>query len=514
MAWQRLIDSASKRPYYYDSIYGVTQWEFPEKMLDDVLARHGWSKAIADDGLMYFYNNAGQSVWDVPVNVMKDLRSVFGYDLSEAEVKGVPDNDIATDDVVADETVKEENVEKEVNGEDVPEGIVNSNDMTENHEESSFSRMNEILGISTEAEKIESDEAPKKSEAEKEAEFSSMLHEADIPSDSKFEDIIVNFVKDKRYWELNNPLTKKTIFDEFVHEKRESELKLFKDTNRDRYLQFLKDSNVKYYSRWVTFSKSNDDAFSDIPAEIREEFFNEYVNSLREQRDENNKLIKEKDIVNLEREMTAEVTLSDEFTKLVDKYEERYKNLSKDDILSTFEKVIEYLEQKQKEVFEHEKKLNYSIDRKARAAFKKLLNSLQESGELKIHSQTKWFEFVNVVKKYPEFIELCGHRGSSPIDFYWDLIDAANEKLREKIGLFKQQLINFNKKVTDLEESQFIKLMHRSNKPEINQMSDMDLSTVYQMMKQNVTTSVKRTAEEADFHSNDRDKRTRISLRR
>lgn len=510
MAWQRLIDPASKRPYYYDSIYGVTQWEFPERMLDDALRKHGWSKAIADDGMMYFYNNAGESVWDVPISVMNDLKSVFGHSVTEAEVKGVLD-----DEIVTNEEVKEEKVEDEVTKGESDEVMGEVEESVEKEEEVSVSRMNELLGISIEADSGGTDESMEKSNEEKEADFVKMLEEKGVSSDANFEDSIPQFVKDKRYWELKNPLTKKRLFDKFTHDKKETEVKLFKDNNRQRYFQFLEDCKVKYYSRWVTFSKSDDDEFKDIPQEIKEEFFNEYVKNLREQREEHIKVVKQNDLVKLEKEMAAEVTLSDEFTKLVDKYEEKYKNLSKDDILTAFEKVIETLEQKQREIFEHEKKLNYRVDRKARTAFKDLLQRLRQSGELKIHSRTKWYEFVNVLKSYPEFIELCGHRGSSAIDFYWDLIDAENEKLRGKIGLFKQQLINFNKKVADLDETQFIKLMHRSNKPEINQMSDTDLSSVYEMMKQStMTTSVKRTSEQADLHSNDRDKRPKISLRR
>lgn len=521
MAWQRLVDPASGKPYYYEDKAGVTQWEFPDRLLVDVLGRHGWDKALTDDGLMYFYNSNGESIWDIPTNVMAELKSKFGTDITEAEVKGLAVDEVIDTLEEEKDTVKKDEVIE--TPEEKMEDVNVQEEETEKTEKAPVNRVNEILGITVKQKEMSVEKEMETTFADKEARFLKMLEEKEVSSGAKFESSICNFVKDERYWEIENPILKKQLFDMFVKNKKAEEIREFKETHRKTYYEFLKKANVKYYSRWVTFNKiyemqedglKNADEYAEIPYEIKEDFFNAYVKSLRQEREEHAKSVKQDDIIKLEEEMGTDLTLNDEFAKVVGKYEEKYKNLNKDDILTAFKKTIAKLEKKQKDVFEHEKKLNLEIDCKARAEFKERLRWLIETGKFKPHSRTRWYEFVGALKEYPEFVELCGHRGSSAIDYYWDMIEFENEKLRGKIELFKQQLINFNKKITDLDETQFIKLMHRSNKPEINVMNDSDLASVYSMMKPPKSTTVKRTADQADLYSKDRDKRPRMALRR
>lgn len=512
MTWERLSDPASGKNYYYNKETQITQWEFPDDLTVDTLGKHGWGRALTDDGKAYFYNGAGESVWDIPGAVMDELRSLLGSDLSEGEVKGEGSEDTG-------EGAKEENNSGGDGAE--PLGAFNSK-MDEEQAESTavkpavVAKVNEILGIrpdvGDEDMAVDTKEVPAE-DAEKD--YIQMLRESGVKSDCTFQGLVSKCIGDSRYWRVKEPLERKRIFERYAVEEENREFLESKEKYKVEFFKLMQEHNVKYYTRWVTFDKTVEEARQlKYSEDIKREFFDEYVQQLRREKETMAKENKRKDIKVLEQDLMASVQIDSQFAILVPQLEEKYKNLSKLDILDVFEKVMAEREKEHVGNVEREKKLNYRSDRVARSAFKAMLQRRISEGKFEPNSRTRWYEFVGSIKDEPEFTELCGHRGSSAIDFYWDLLDRENAKLGGKIELFKQQLINANKKLADLDQASFVRIMKDCSKAEIASMDELDIGSVYLLMKQqDAAIGNKRPASATDFGV-EKDKRQKITLRR
>lgn len=527
MAWERIKDPASGRAYYYNEETQVTQWEFPEEVLDAALHKHGWDKATTDSNgttRTYFFSGAGESLWDVPEPVLLQLQASFGQDLSQEEIKGEV-VDEPQEDEEAERQQQQQSDEKGEEGEEATEEERIDSGAAAG-EQASIGEIGEIVPLvnklidldalvaSTEEQK---DVEMTKSEENPEDAFLGMLKEAGVDSACTFTDVIRKCSRDPRYWAVRDPVLRSRLFEVYLVKKADEDFIASKEKYRDEFYKLLAKHNVKYYTRWMACSKGLQDEklFSILSERIKREFFDEYTAELRKEKEAASKELKAKESVALEEEFRATVNISSEFAKIVSELEEKYKNLTKGEMLSIFEKIIAERELEQVAIVEVERKKNYRVDRKARAAFKGMLDAMIASKEFVPTSKTRWFEFVALIKDKSEFVELCGHHGSSAIDYYWDMLDEVYRNLDGKREVVKQQLINSNRKIGDLAEDEFVELMRGCNKEEVSSLCEDDLRTLYGIMRRAITansTAVKRPAE-TEFASST-EKRQRILLRK
>lgn len=507
MAWQRVTDPASGRAYYYNDETQVTQWEFPEDVLDSALREHGWDKATTESNgvaKMYFFSAAGESLWEVPAAVMAHLQGLFGSDLSQDEIKDESTEETSVDIGQA--------VEKEGGNANGSDSVAAANDVVgeavvEVHqasptagEESELSTevgksvppVNQLIGLDELVASEENKDVEMEMEAENEVSgrspddaFLAMLKECDVGSDCTYTDVVRKCSNDPRYWRVQNPVQRSRLFEVYLVKKADEDFAASKEKYRQEFYGLLAKHNVKYYTRWTTCSRSlqEEKLCSVLSERIKREFFDEYTAELRREKEAASKELKVKEAVSLEDEFLASVTISSEFAKIVSGLEERYKNLTKGEMLSIFEKVIAEREREQVAVVEAERRKNYRADRRARAAFKQMLAGLIERKELVPTSRTRWFEFVALVKDRAEFTELAGHHGSSAIDYYWDLLDGAYGALAGRRELVRQQLVNSNRKIGDVAEDEFVQLMAGSSKTEVSGLCEDDLRTLYAMLR-------------------------------
>lgn len=515
MVWERVKDPSTGRAYYYDEGSQVTQWEFPEEVLLETLRKHGWDKAIADnEGISnaYYFSEAGESSWELPEIVISELREIFGDDLSQDEING---------EITAIEdksTLKEENTV--VNGDDENEReIEQTNDTYKETNNISIPIVNKIIGL----DKLEHETQDIQMEVEGKPDdlFLEMLTEKEADLTWSFKDVIEKCIDDARYWNVKDPITRSKLFEIFLVKKADEDYVTTKEKYRKEFYNLLEKHNVKYYTRWITCVKNirEEKIYTILTDRIKLDLFNEYTGKLRKEKDNASKELKAKELTELENELETLVTMSSEFAKLVSDLEQKYKNLTKGEMLSVFEKVIETREVEFAKLIEEEKKKNYRFDRKTRANFKKLLHDLIENGEFVPTSKTKWFQFVALLKDKEEFKELCGHHGSSAIDYYWDMLDNVYQSLNEKKHFAKTQLINFNKKINDVNEDQFIQLMKKSNKAELSNLLEDDLKSLYAILcrEAGIDLSIgnKRSAEFAHINAApSNEKRQKILLRK
>lgn len=531
MAWERLKDSSSGRSYYYNNETELTQWEFPDDILLQTLQKHGWDRAESD-GNVYFYTVDGStSSWNLPEQVLIELKSIFGDDLSEAEIKG--ESSVNGEEEIAESESETQNQQEQEHEpqQQSPASVNPEKDHDSNSEKKVVPKTNELLGIeysgieeggSTAVDVSMASDSPPKDQVEND--FIGLLESLDIPTNSTFNQCIPTLVNHANYWEVTDPLLRKELFTQFITQKRALELQNSKDKIRPLFMEVMAKNNVKYYTRWETFEKliMDDDLCNTISDDVKREFFDEYVSKLRSEKEYQIAKTKQNELVELEKELRATVELNTEFTKTAVQLQSKYKNVTKSEILDVFEKVMSDKEKEQELMLSIEKKKNYRTDRKARQGFIRLLEKLLESGEFKPSSQLRWYQFVSVFKDKPEFLELCGHRGSTAIDYYWDIVEKENLKLQDKVELFKQQLVNANKKLGDVDEKMFIDIMLRASKAEVCNTPQEDMLSIYRLIKSpEAQTTQKRGTHQTDFpegrlgvSKDGPQKRQKITLRR
>lgn len=546
MAWQRIRDPASGRAYYYNDENQVTQWEFPESVLDTALGEHGWDKATTESNgvaKMYFFSADGESLWEVPSPVLAQLRGLFGDDLSQDEIKGESVEKGSSADV-------ERTAENEEEGANDGDGVAHLPDaadtvdtaMDEVHQKSpaagelselsneegmSVPPVNQLIGLgelvaSEESKDVDMEMEAKLSEGNPDNAFLAMLRECEVGSDCKYTDVVRKCSKDPRYWRVRDPVQRSRIFEVYLVKKADEDFAASKEKYRQEFYGLLAKHNVKYYTRWTTCSRSlqEEKLCSVLSERIKREFFDEYTAELRREKEAASKELKAKESTSLEEEFLANVTISSEFAKIVSGLEERYKNLTKGEMLSIFEKVIAEREREQVAVVDAERRKNFRADRRARTAFKEMLAGLIERKEFVPTSRTKWFEFMALLKDRAEFTELAGHHGSSAIDYYWDLLDGAYGALADRQQLVRQQLVNSNRKIGDVGEDEFVQLMAGCSKTEVSGLCEDDLRTLYAIIRGNIKSpttgasisGAKRPAP-AEAAESSAEKRQRIMLR-
>ncbi|CAK5268561.1 unnamed protein product [Mycena citricolor] len=116
------------------------------------------------------------------------------------------------------------------------------------------------------------------------------------------------------------------------------------------------------------------------------------------------------------------------------------------DILLAFEdysrvREREYEDQARKDQVEKTRR-----ERKARENFKALLAELVESS--KISARSKWKDVFPLLRSDERYLAMLGNPGSTPLDLFWDVVDAFDQKLENKIALVRNAIASYNTKHT------------------------------------------------------------------
>ncbi|KDQ61667.1 hypothetical protein JAAARDRAFT_172033 [Jaapia argillacea MUCL 33604] len=116
------------------------------------------------------------------------------------------------------------------------------------------------------------------------------------------------------------------------------------------------------------------------------------------------------------------------------------------DILLAFEdysrvKEREFEEQMRRAQVEKTRK-----ERKAREAFKALLQGLVADGQIKARS--KWKNVYPTFKEDERYLNMLGNPGSNPIELFWDIVDALDQKLDAKMSIAEGAIARHNAKLS------------------------------------------------------------------
>ncbi|KAG2011639.1 pre-mRNA-processing protein prp40 [Coprinopsis cinerea AmutBmut pab1-1] len=284
--------------------------------------------------------------------------------------------------------------------------------------------------------------------------FTHLLRKAGVDANWTWDQTMRAIITDPLYKALNTLAEKKACWEKYVNglkqkEQEEREARLAK--LRPAIRNMLKGNpNVFHYTTFGTADK----LFGQHPiwqqARIESErrlIFEEYVQELKNKEVQEMRTARTRavaKVVSLFKELNVDVvTRWREARKRLENSEEwardpELRNLPTLDILLAFEDYSrvterEYEEQMRRAAVEKTRK-----ERKAREAFKELLQELVTQGKIKARS--KWKEVYPNFREDERYLNMLGNPGSNPLELFWDLVDTLDQELDGKIVIVEEVL--------------------------------------------------------------------------
>lgn len=413
------------RAYYYNSITKETSWTKPADLLTPVekaLASQPWKEYTSPDGRKYYSNpETKQTVWEMPAQYREAIDSV------QLPPKPVQP---ATAFVAGGSTAL---------------STYSSRDLTESNPYDSRPR-NDAAGTNGIAlPAIAKEVVPDYSSFEEaEAAFMKLLRRSNVQPDWSWEQTMRATIKDPQYRALKDPKDRKTAFEKYAVQVRQQE----REKAKERLAKLRTDfgnmlrthPEIKHYSRWKTIRPilEGETVFRSTDKEDeRKQLFEEYVVELKKQNieqeaasrrsalDDLGAILKALELEPYTRWSQAqEVIQSNERIQSDD----RFKLLSKSDVLTAFENHIKSLERSFNDARQQQKSNKARRERQARDRFIELLQSLRSQGKLK--AGTKWKNILPEVENDPRYVAMLGQSGSTPLDLFWDVVEEEERALR------------------------------------------------------------------------------------
>lgn len=251
-------------------------------------------------------------------------------------------------------------------------------------------------------------------------------------------------IKDPQYRALKDPKDRKAAFEKYAIEVRMQE----KDRAKERLAKLRADfgtmlrshPEIKHYTRWKTarpiiegetiFRSTNDDTerrqlFEEYLIELKKANIEREAISRKSAMDELVVILKALDLEPYTRWSEAQEVIQSNETFQAD---EKFKTLSKSDILTAFENHIKALERTFNDERQREKNSKQRRERQNRDRYLDLLQELKAAGKIK--AGTKWMEILPEVIEDPRYVAMLGQPGSTPLDLFWDMVEEEERALR------------------------------------------------------------------------------------
>lgn len=357
---------------------------------------------------------------------------------------------------------------------------------------------------------------------EAEAAFIKLLRRSNVQPDWTWEQTMRATIKDPQYRALKDPKDRKAAFEKYVVEVRAQE----KERAKERLAKLRADfgtmlkshPEIKHYTRWKTarpiiegetiFRSTNDD-------NERRQLFEEYIVELKKANTEREALTRKSamdELMNILKGLDLEpYTRWSTAQEIIQsnprvQQDEKFKSLSKSDMLTLFENHIKYLERSFNDERQREKTTKARRERQNRDRFLGLLQELKATGKIK--AGTKWMHIQPVIENDPRYIALLGQQGSTPLDLFWDMVEEEERALRlvrnEVYDVLEDRRYEITPK-TSIQD--FLDLMSKDNRT--NSIPPETLSLIFNRLLEKV---VKRNEEEK--HTSERHQRRAIDALR
>ncbi|KIW52071.1 hypothetical protein PV05_07742 [Exophiala xenobiotica] len=415
--WQE-ARAADGRTYYYNTATKETTWTKPAEVMTPVekaLAAQPWKEYSTPEGRKYYYNTeTKQTVWEMPAPYREALNSAqlppkpvqqppaFVAGGSTALTSYSASRDTGTP---FESRARNDGIQLPVTKEVVPDY-------------SSFE--------------------------EAEAAFMKLLRRSNVQAEWTWEQTMKATIRDPQYRALKDPKDRKAAFEKFSVEVRQQEREKAKERLAKLRTDFGKmlrtHPEIKHYSRWKTIRPiiEGETVFRSTDNEDeRKQLFEEYIVELKKQHIEQEAATRKSALDDLGAILKAlelePYTRWSQAQEILDQNEriqtdERFKLLSKSDVLTAFENHIKSLERNFNDARQQQKASKARRERQNRDKFLELLQSLRSQGKIK--AGTKWMSILPTIQDDPRYVAMLGHAGSTPLDLFWDIVEEEERALR------------------------------------------------------------------------------------
>ncbi|KAK1837283.1 hypothetical protein QBC39DRAFT_6437 [Podospora conica] len=421
------------RVYYSNSVTKATQWTKPEEMMspaERALANQPWKEYTAEGGRKYWYNTeTKQSSWEMP-DVYK---RALGGDEASPITPATP---------AAPFSAHNGNQQNGYGG----GGRDGGYDSYRDHREPLGESRQLTFGSNVQAQSfVPANVEPEyATQEEAEAAFVKLLRRSGVQPDWTWEQALRAIVKDPHFRAIKDPKDRKAAFEKYCHDvivqdKERAKERLTK--LRADFATMLKSHpEIKHYTRWKTARPmiEAETIFRSTNSESeRRQLFDDYISDLKRTHKEQqvtmrksamDGLIELLPTLNLEpytRWAEAQGTISSTPSFQTD---EKYKTLSKYDILTVFQNHVKALERTFNDTKQQEKNRKARKERQNRDAFVALLKELRKDGKIK--ANTKWSQIYPSLENDSRYKAMAGQSGSTPMDLFWDMVEEEERALR------------------------------------------------------------------------------------
>jgi pre-mRNA-processing factor 40 len=279
---------------------------------------------------------------------------------------------------------------------------------------------------------------------EAESAFIKLLRRCNVQPDWTWEQAMRATIKDPQFRALKDPRDRRAAFDKHAAEVRMQERdrakERFAKLRTDFYTMLKSHPEIKHYSRWETirpiiegetiFRSTNDE-------NERRQLFEEYILDLKKDHVEQEAVTRKAamdDLANilkaLELEPYARWSEVHNVLQANEKIQndDKFKTLSKSDILTAFENHIKSLERTFNDARQQHKAAKARRERHSREKYLDLLKELRSQGKIKAGS--KWMQIHALIQEDPRYVAMLGQSGSTPLDLFWDMVEEEERSLR------------------------------------------------------------------------------------
>jgi pre-mRNA-processing factor 40 len=279
---------------------------------------------------------------------------------------------------------------------------------------------------------------------EGEAAFLKLLRRNNVDPNWTWDQTLRAIIKDPQYRALKDPRHRKAAFEKYAVEVRLQE----KDRAKERLEKLRKDfatmlkshPEIKHYTRWKTarpiiagetiFRSSNDDderrqLYEDYIIELKKANNDREVLTRKAAMDELVEILQGLDLGPYTRWSEAQgiIQSNERFHE-----DQKFKSLSKSDLLTAFENHIKILEKTFNDERQLQKNQKARRERQNRDRYASLLQELKADN--KIRAGSKWSQIYPLISTDPRYQAMLGQSGSSPLDLFWDMVEDEERALR------------------------------------------------------------------------------------
>ncbi|KAI0331462.1 hypothetical protein GY45DRAFT_1404762 [Cubamyces sp. BRFM 1775] len=461
------------RTYWFNTQTRVSVWEKPDDLktpFEKALNQTKW-KEYFSGGRKYYYNTeTKESKWDMPDELLLLLEKV------EKEGKSAPQPSSAV--VPAGAPGFAAAGSTPIQGAPNALGGTDTSSFAPGSQQSQLNGQNGALSLHTGLPFSANSVLPARPNLpddpiiphngfatveEGEKAFTHLLRKAGVDANWTWDQTMRAIITDPLYKALNTLAEKKAAWQKYVdglrakeQEEREARLAKLRPSIRN----MLKGNpNVFHYTTFATADR----LFAQHPiwqqAKVEAErklIFEEYINELKQREVQESRAARARsiskivalfkrldvDVLTRWRQAHQMVLESEEW-----KEDDELQKLPTLDILLAFEDYSRVREREFEEQMRRRQIEKTRKERKAREAFRELLNGLVESGQIK--ARTKWKQVYATFANDNRYLDMLGNPGSNPIELFWDIVDALDQKLDAKTEVAMGAIKRHNKTLED-----------------------------------------------------------------